>query len=237
MPPSRPVGNAAARAPDDGAQEPQAAGVRGQRTRDALLAAARAAAAEEGWHAVTVRRVAERAGCSPALVYEYFAGKDALLLELVRDGFRLLSARVEAARAGARQDDPLATAAAAFAAMARAYWAFARDHTDLYQVMYGLGGTRFPATATWTEGAAVGEAFVPVVAALSGADATRPDVARRVYTLWATVHGLVALVLAGRMDGGWPSGESLLAATVDDALAAWSAAVPALPVPLGSATP
>ena len=223
--PSRP------RAPHSGAAlalapEPRAAdGSRGQRARDTLLAAARAAAADHGWHAVTVRRVAERAGCSPALVYEYFASKDALLLELVRDGFRLLRAQVEAARDatpdGTRDGTP--DAAAALGAIGRAYWAFARDHADLYQVMYGFGGTRFRADETWAEGAAVGAALAPVVSALSGPGTAPDEVERRVYTLWATVHGLVALVLAGRIAGGWPAGESLADAAVHDALAMWTA--------------
>lgn len=204
---------------------------RGARSRDALLAAARAVAAEAGWHAVTMRRVAERAGYSPALVYEYFAGKDALLLELVRDGFRLLRARVEAARDGTARDaagDSVRGAADALAAMGRAYWTFAREHADLYQVMYGLGGTRFPAGETWAEGAAVGEAFGPVVAALSPERTAPGEVERRVYTLWGTVHGLVALVLAGRLaesgDDGWGGGQALADAAVRDALAAWRAA-------------
>lgn len=214
---------------------PPAAPSRGQRARDALLAAARLIAAEQGWHAVTVRRVAERAERSPALVYEYFASKDALLVELVRDGFRQLQVRVAAALADARRRDT-SDDWSALAAMARAYWAFARDHADLYQVMYGLGGTRFPAGDTWAEGAAVGEAFVPVVAALSaagagharGANAAAPgvtaaEVERRVYTLWATVHGLVALVFAGRIEGGWPAGEALALEGAAAAAAGWQA--------------
>lgn len=209
---------------------------RGERTHDALLAAARIIAAEQGWHAVTVRRVAEAAQCSPALVYEYFASKEALLLELVRDGFHRLRARIAAAGAAARGDT---APASAMRAMALAYVAFAREDGDLYQVMYGLGGTRFPAGDTWDEGTAVGALFLPVVAALAapapGTTATRPARAQRprlprgmrsveegrVHLLWATVHGVVALVLAGRIAGGWPAAEALVADAVGDLLVAW----------------
>ena len=47
-------------------------------TRDAILAAARAAFAERGFDRATIRGIAAEAGVDPALVLHYFAAKDKL---------------------------------------------------------------------------------------------------------------------------------------------------------------
>lgn len=54
-------------------------GARSPRTRNALLAAARALMSEKGLPRVTLREVAERAGVQPALVHYYFGAKRGLL--------------------------------------------------------------------------------------------------------------------------------------------------------------
>lgn len=60
-------------------------------TREALLAAARAVALEEGLTAVTVRSVAKRAKVSPGSVIYHFAAFDELVLEAVDGTLRLFT--------------------------------------------------------------------------------------------------------------------------------------------------
>jgi AcrR family transcriptional regulator len=52
-------------------------------TREAVLAAARAAFAERGFDGATIRQIATAAGVDPALVHHYFGTKDALFLAAV----------------------------------------------------------------------------------------------------------------------------------------------------------
>ncbi|WP_209313974.1 TetR family transcriptional regulator [Blastococcus sp. TF02A_35] len=52
-------------------------------TRDAVLAAARAAFAERGFDGATIRQIATAAGVDPALVHHYFGSKDQLFLAAV----------------------------------------------------------------------------------------------------------------------------------------------------------
>jgi AcrR family transcriptional regulator len=52
-------------------------------TRDAVLAAARAAFAERGFDGATIRGIAADAGVDPALVHHYFGSKDKLFLAAV----------------------------------------------------------------------------------------------------------------------------------------------------------
>ncbi|MGY2064584.1 TetR/AcrR family transcriptional regulator [Blastococcus sp. SYSU DS0619] len=72
--------------PDD--REPARARRSGRRpgnpdTRDAVLAAARAAFAERGFDGATIRGIAAAAGVDPALVHHYFGSKDKLFLAAI----------------------------------------------------------------------------------------------------------------------------------------------------------
>ncbi|MFC0202748.1 TetR/AcrR family transcriptional regulator [Novosphingobium soli] len=73
-------------------------------THDALLDAVEAIMHEEGYAALTSRRVALRAGINQQTLYYYFATMDALLLAAYRRRTGAMRARVEAALA---QERPL----------------------------------------------------------------------------------------------------------------------------------
>src|SRR5512139_237451 len=82
-------------------------------TRARLLDAAQALMVEEGYAAVTSRRVAARAGLKPQLVHYYFRTMDDLFLALVRRG--------------AEQNLERQTRALASAQPLRALWEFSSD--------------------------------------------------------------------------------------------------------------
>jgi AcrR family transcriptional regulator len=181
------------------------------RARETILAAARELARAEGWEAVTMRRLADRIEYSANFAYRYFAGRDDILLALVRDGFaRLRAAMADAA--GAPGPEPAAVRAAVHRA-ARAYLRFALDEPEVYRLMYGLGGVHVAAAEAWREGQAVGDVLGGLLAAAGVAD---PDAA--VLRMWGLAHGLVALRAVGRLvvDAGRLAG--LLDTAVDDVL-------------------
>lgn len=80
-------------------------------TRRRLLEAARALASEGGYDAVTIRKVAARAGLSTPTAYQYFASKDHLLVDsmvgLVDDTTSAVQARP--ARGGSALERTVAT--------------------------------------------------------------------------------------------------------------------------------
>jgi len=88
-------------------------GAENSATRAALIDAAEALMREEGYSAVTSRRVAARAGLKPQLVHYYFRGMDELYLAVFRRGAEENLQRLTAALA---QPRPL-----------RALWEFVRD--------------------------------------------------------------------------------------------------------------
>lgn len=187
-----------------------------QQVRQGILDAARKIASCEGWSAVTVRKIAEQIEYSPPTIYEYFANKDAILRELLCEGFATLLAALTAARE--TTNDPYE----ALHRVARAYCDFAWHSPDLYQVMYGLDGATFRAADTREEGMSIGATVAVVVSKIvSNKGKHANDVEERVNVLWATVHGLIALAMAGRIGGGQANVGHLVERSVDDALLAW----------------
>lgn len=183
------------------------------------MAAAREIASTEGWGAVTIRKIAGLIEYSPPVIYEHFGSKEKILQELLRMGYAEQLEAVESARKAAKEPEE------ALFEIARAYLGFAKSSPDLYQVMYGLGGVSFSALsaseAQWG-GERIGDEAGRVIEDIfSKYGKEVQDVNGKVTLLWSTIHGLVALMMAGRLAGGQKETERLAEQAVRDALAAW----------------
>ena len=73
--------------------------------RERILAAARDLFLREGFEGVSVRRIAERAGCSPGMIYHFFSSNELLLARLVESTLEKLDQRL--ARYASAGGDPL----------------------------------------------------------------------------------------------------------------------------------
>jgi AcrR family transcriptional regulator len=111
---------------------------RRMREREALkediLLAAKDIAIQDGWQAVTVRKIAEKIEYAPPIIYEYFEDKDALLREIKREGLQKLLIKYQQVLNAS--DD----ATTVLTNLAVAYWEFACENQELYTIMYGLAG-------------------------------------------------------------------------------------------------
>ena len=179
--------------------------------RATILAAALDLARSEGWDAVTMRRLAERIEYSANFAYRYFGGRDDILLALVRDGFARLRERMAAAAAADGQG--VGVPADAVRRAGHAYLDFALAEPDLYRAMYGLGGVHVPTADTFVDGQAVGDLLTALLT-----DAGDPAAGRHVVRLWATAHGLVALLGVGRLEPDTTHLHALLDDALDDVL-------------------
>jgi len=184
-----------------------------QELRRAILAAAREIAVREGWQAVTIRKVAERIEYSPPMIYQYFASKADLLLALLREGFAELTERLRAAQ-GTTPTAPEES----LARVAEAYWSFAWERPELYQVMHGLGGVPFGTDATPPEARAAFAALRDAVRPVVGDAAALDDA---VDLFWGALHGLVALAMSGRIAGGQRRATDIMDRAVRDLARAW----------------
>lgn len=97
--------------------------------RRALVDAARRLLEAEGPSALSLRAVAREAGVSPAAPYHHFKDKAELLDAVAHEGWELLHASMDAAKAAADGTHKLS-------ALGIAYVCFARDNPALYRVMY-----------------------------------------------------------------------------------------------------
>ena len=106
--------------------------------------------AERGFEGTTVRAIAESAGISQGLLYNYFAGKDELLLAIFDESMRDVEAsfaRAERAEPGART---AALVRAAFDVLQqnRLFWRLSYGVRMQSAVLAGLGGRLRAWTAT-----------------------------------------------------------------------------------------
>ncbi|HMA37182.1 MAG TPA: TetR/AcrR family transcriptional regulator [Chloroflexia bacterium] len=157
-----------------------------QELREGILAAALRIASAEGWQAVTMRKVAELIEYSPPTIYEYFESKDAILGTLAQEGFRKLRERLETAGAGG--------AGAPMVRLALAYCAFAWEHPQLYQVMFGMGGAICRLDSALPDLDALSRIMMTAARTALPAVA-EPDRAAVLEIHFATLHGIVSLAM------------------------------------------
>ncbi|PUZ25621.1 TetR family transcriptional regulator [Chitinophaga parva] len=146
---------------------------------------------EEGWSALSMRRIADAIEYTAPIIYGHFQSKDALLLEFTRKGHMLLSAKVKAAReAHHTLEDQLE-------AMWLAYWDFAFDQPAYYKLMYGVEMGCCEATLSDCPSFEMASKQVMAVIEEMIAHSKHPDqdADRRFYTFWAILHGLISLNL------------------------------------------
>lgn len=97
--------------------------------RRGLIDAARAILEREGPAAMSLRAVAREAGVSPAAPYHHFKDKTELLEAVAQEGWEMLDAAMGKVRDA--EDDGRRMADASVA-----YVLFARNHPELYRLMY-----------------------------------------------------------------------------------------------------
>jgi AcrR family transcriptional regulator len=160
--------------------------------RAALLDQAHRTVRERGVQALSLRELARETGVSHAAPRRHFPDRQALLDALAADGFARLRTTLAAAveRAGARFDERLR-------AIAAAYVAFATDDPELLELMFA-GKHRDAGGPLQQAAEQAFEAMLEVI--LQGqAEQALPagDPERVGLVLFATVHGIAALVTSG----------------------------------------
>ena len=176
-----------------------------QITRESILTATLQIARREGWSALTIRKVADAIEYSTPMIYEHFASKEEILLELMREGYRQLIARTHQAMLSTEdRRERLFN-------IVDAYWDFAQHNPELYQIMNGMGGVSLDIEETARVGR---EAGMPSVVALEDwakeNGIVLDDAFGSIEITWSLMHGMVSLTLAERIEGGEPRARRLL---------------------------
>jgi AcrR family transcriptional regulator len=142
----------------------------------------------EGWQSFSIRKIADAIEYSVPVIYSHFENKDAILLEFNRKGFQLLAEALSKAKA--TEAEP----ANQLRAMGRAYWNFAFQNKEYYQLMFGLGiptcdaAVRIPALGDFAE--VITSTIVAMVPA-GKQPAFNPWL--KYQSFWSMLHGLVSI--------------------------------------------
>ncbi|WP_424494666.1 TetR/AcrR family transcriptional regulator [Salinimicrobium sp. GXAS 041] len=160
--------------------------------RKAILEASWELVLRQGWQALSIRKIADAIEYSVPVIYDHFANKEAILLELTRRGFQNLNDRLLEARAKSE------TPEGQIEAMAAAYWKFAFENEAYYQVMYGLG---IPSCETVNRIAELGVftdlILEPIKKLINAGSKPQTDPFLKLHTFWSMLHGLVSINMMG----------------------------------------
>lgn len=155
-----------------------------------------------GLKAVTMRAVAARVGVSPMAIYRHYANRDALLKGLVAEAQALFLNYLQQAQAGSDAWERLALSG-------RAYLRFALEHPREYALVFQEPVGKAAGKHAW-QSAATFRFLVDRVRECADTGAIEaPDPEAAALTLWAQVHGLVSLYLAGKLAVGQGAFESM----------------------------
>jgi AcrR family transcriptional regulator len=159
-----------------------------EEVRTSILNAAWQIVAEDGWQALSIRKIAEAIEYSVPVIYDHFASKEAILLEFTKQGFRMLNE--ELIKAKKRSTDPEKQ----IEAMAYSYWEFAFEHKAYYQVMYGLGMPTCETVSQITEVAAFSSLILqPIKEVIAQNGNKNTDPVLKLHTFWSLLHGLISI--------------------------------------------
>jgi AcrR family transcriptional regulator len=165
-----------------------------EETRVNILDAALQIVKEDGWQALSMRKIADVIEYTAPIIYEYFSNKEAILLELTRRGFLILSRDIQEAK------DKHRLPAKQLEAMWLAYWNFAFANKELYQVMFGVTtNCSCEMVNTLAEADLPWDLFTPVIGELMRIEDLESEIiCTKYYTFWSVVHGLVSINLLSR---------------------------------------
>ncbi|GGZ76320.1 MULTISPECIES: TetR/AcrR family transcriptional regulator [Streptomyces rochei group] len=188
---------------------------------------AREQIATAGASALSLNAIAKRMGMSGPALYRYFAGRDELITELVRDAYRSLADTFRAA-AGSGAD---------LAGLAHTMRSWALADPQRYFLVFGtpVPGYHAPADVTQIaaetmavildacagpadegEGPTAFEAHLDGHRQWAGGHPAPPAALHRALSFWTRLHGVLSLELAGHFAGMGFDPALLFAAELDD---------------------
>ncbi|MDB5261483.1 MAG: TetR family transcriptional regulator [Adhaeribacter sp.] len=164
-----------------------------EEVRESILTAAWQLVQEEGWSMLSIRKIADAIEYSVPVIYSHFENKDAIMQEFTKDGFRKLNTTLIQAQSSANHPAEQLTA------MAQAYWEFAFQNKEYYQLMYGLGMPTCEAARQMPElGNFVQLLQTTIKDLIAGSKAVDADPFLKFHTFWSLLHGLVSINMVDR---------------------------------------
>ncbi len=163
-----------------------------------ILEAAWLQVLSDGWQSLSIRKIADAIEYSIPVIYNHFENKEAILLEFTKEGFQKLADALLIVKG--QHTDP----SIQLEAMAHAYWDFAFENKEFYQLMFGLG---IPACDRVNQVAEMKRMTVVMISTIQEAialsDHKDADYFLKYHTYLSILHGLVSIQMiqkAGKPD-------------------------------------
>jgi AcrR family transcriptional regulator len=159
-----------------------------EEVRSSILSTAWQMVKEEGWQSLSIRKIADAIEYSVPVIYDHFENKETIMLEFAKEGFQLLSKRIQKAKE--KSNNP----AEQIKAIADAYWNFAFKNKEHYQLMYGMGMQGCEIEKCFPERSDFRSAVLgPLTTLIS--KSKNPDVnpCLKYFTFWSILHGLISI--------------------------------------------
>jgi AcrR family transcriptional regulator len=158
--------------------------------RNALILIAIELLAEDGLHALSLRKMAQRAGVSHNAPYMHFADKEAVLVAIAEEGFRLLAVEVESAISQA------STTRLQLIAASNAYVNFALNYPNHVQLMFcPYDEEKYPSFLESSQ-ASLHRLFKLVQTGQENKELISGNTQEMTKAIWAMVHGVATLSIA-----------------------------------------
>ncbi|MEM7032292.1 MAG: TetR/AcrR family transcriptional regulator [Chloroflexota bacterium] len=163
---------------------------RAARTREAIIDAARSIITEQGAYNLSLREVARRIDYSPAGLYEYFSGKDELIMAVIQDGFTRFGQYLLSVPADLPADAYLLE-------IGLAYIRFAKQNPEHFMLIFNTKDLYKPQSQ---EHLIASETFKVLLVGVErnievGHIAKHHDHEEVAYGLWSLVHGMATLYI------------------------------------------
>ena len=179
--------------------------------RRAILDAAREAFVRDGYEGVSMRRLAERVGCSHANLYLHFKDKEALFYCLVEESFDRLGDGMRRLIESARSGDPVTLVRK----MGRAYVEFGVANPSVYEFAFLM---RRPGRGRPDKPHVPYERLQSLVRrCMDEKRFRRMDVDAASQALWAAAHGITFLLIR-RPTFAWADRDKLIGQVIDAAV-------------------
>ena len=190
--------------------------------RTLVLAKAKKLFLEIGYSNITMRRIAEEVGCSPAAIYLYFKNKEEILYELHNEGFKLLyQYKLN------MLDSGVSTAFERLAEGGKTYIAFALENPEYYELMFNMPEPRDYLEKLKKMANNRGDASVDyamrsyeflkqsIQACIDEGYLQGVDADTATFAFWSLGHGLISLTIRNRVPFSQTPSQELAEVVID----------------------
>lgn len=173
--------------------------------RASILEAAWQQVIADGWQSLSIRKIADAIEYSIPVIYNHFENKEAILLEFTKEGFQKLADTLVEVK------DQHQGSSAQLEAMANAYWDFAFDHNEYYQLMFGLGIPACDRVNQISEMKLMANVMISTVKdAIQHSHQPEADYFLKYHTYLSILHGLVSIQMIEKQGRPDPSKKMIL---------------------------